>query len=94
MKWSMRRTGHVMGTFRVRVHVPKELVDFIQEHCEWTQKAALEFVHERWHDLTEASYDGLMVCDGYPEIVGENEIEQSVADGHLLYEGPPIITSS
>jgi glutamate synthase domain-containing protein 3 len=94
VKWSLRRGGQVMGTFRVRVHVPKELVDFIQEHCEWTQKAALEWIHEHWHDLTEESYDGLVVAYGEPEITGENEIEQSVSDGHLLYEGPPILTST
>jgi hypothetical protein len=94
VKWTIRKGGHLMGTFRVRVHVPKEMVDFLQEHCDdLTQKTALEWIRSHWHALAEG-YDALMVVDGDPEIVQEQEIDQAKADGYLPYEGPEIITST
>jgi len=93
MKWTMRKGGHVMGTFRVRVHVPKEMVDFIQAHTDWSQKAAIDWIRQHYHDLAEG-YDALMIAYEEPEIVDEKEVETSVSDGHLLYEGPNIITST
>lgn len=95
MKWTKRKNGQVMGTFRVRVHVPKEMVDFLQTECEdMTQKATLEWIRQRWRDIMPSTFDSLMVVDGEPVVVKEDDAEESIRDGYVPYEGPDIIIST
>ena len=94
-RWTKRRDGTVRTTVVLKLHVPRDLVDWLIEHSEITSQAqALQWVRRNVGHLTDEWR--VLACDtgGFPHLVHADGDEGSYhpeQDFEHIYEGPEVI---
>jgi hypothetical protein len=94
MKWTTRKNGTTMATFRLRFHVPQEMCVFLQEHTGMSRTAAERFIWENWNELTHDSRQLAVYPDGEPFFVDVNNIDTVGYEDCAIYDGPEIAVTS
>lgn len=69
MKYTVRRDGTRRATFRMRFHVPEQMVEFLREHAGLSRSAAERWIVDHWHDLTEDDNSVGVGDDGEPMVI-------------------------
>lgn len=93
MKWTLRTDGVERWTFRVRFHVPREMLGFLQKHADMTKAEADAFFRTRWQDLTDDWRQLVVAPDGEAFTASVDDLNSMEADGYAVYDGPAIVTS-
>lgn len=91
-RWSLRKSGEVRTTVRVNYHVPKAIVDWMQEHNpRLTTIEAMRWIKEHMHELTDDWKILAIDPDGDMLTISVDDIDSATSEGYNVYEGPHIV---
>jgi len=93
-RWTLRRSGDTRTTIRVAYHVPRDLVDWLAEHLEWSEAKSMRWIRPHVGTLA-AGWHGVcwVAGDDDPLLYDLDYEPEERYNATAVYEGPDVVAS-